>query len=222
MGEGYRAQRDELRRQLLRAGHSGDQRVMYKYNGTIGSGTCGVHWSGDATAYVGAWTISDSNAYTDVEYWHEAGYVVPGTTTSLYTAGGLPLVQPDAPSNNITNLPQTNDYAAFWTGYTGGFGTRIVKHRTADASWERMAQPGDAIDAVSSEAPFALVLEDLHWSDSATVELLAMLARRRDPADRHLGGHAGKHCGAAGKHLGDRVQHLAVDIGGMDGIAPYA
>ena len=27
-----------------------------------------------------------------------------------------------------------------------------------------------------------LVLEDLHWSDSATVDLLAMLARRRDPA----------------------------------------
>lgn len=122
--------------------------TLYKYNGTIGSGTCGVHWSGDATAYVGAWTISDSNAYTDVEYWHEAGYVVPGTTTSLYTAGGLPLVQPDAPSNNITNLPQTNDYAAFWTGYTGGFGTRIVKHRTADASWERMAQPGGGFNGI--------------------------------------------------------------------------
>jgi predicted ATPase len=40
----------------------------------------------------------------------------------------------------------------------------------------------EAVDALSAEAPLVLVLEDLHWSDSATIDLLAMLARRRDPA----------------------------------------
>jgi AAA ATPase-like protein len=40
----------------------------------------------------------------------------------------------------------------------------------------------DALDALAEEAPLALLLEDLHWSDSSTIELLGMLARRRDPS----------------------------------------
>ena len=40
----------------------------------------------------------------------------------------------------------------------------------------------DALDALAQEAPLALLLEDLHWSDSSTIELLGMLARRRDPS----------------------------------------
>jgi DNA-binding winged helix-turn-helix (wHTH) protein/predicted ATPase len=40
----------------------------------------------------------------------------------------------------------------------------------------------EALDALSLEAPLVLVLEDLHWSDSATIDVLAMMARRRDPA----------------------------------------
>ena len=30
--------------------------------------------------------------------------------------------------------------------------------------------------------PLVLVLEDLHWSDYSTLNVLAMLARRREPA----------------------------------------
>jgi predicted ATPase len=40
----------------------------------------------------------------------------------------------------------------------------------------------EAFDVLGAEAPLVLVLEDLHWSDSATIELLGMLARRRDSA----------------------------------------
>ena len=40
----------------------------------------------------------------------------------------------------------------------------------------------DALDALAQDAPLALLLEDLHWSDSSTIELLGMLARRRDPS----------------------------------------
>ncbi len=58
-----------------------------------------------------------------------------------------------------------------------------VQRRAAGTTRERMLREMcDAVDAASNETPLVLVLEDLHWSDSATVELLAMLARRRDPA----------------------------------------
>jgi len=41
---------------------------------------------------------------------------------------------------------------------------------------------GEAIEAITAEHPLVLVLEDLHWSDASTVELLSLLARRREPA----------------------------------------
>jgi DNA-binding winged helix-turn-helix (wHTH) protein/predicted ATPase len=40
----------------------------------------------------------------------------------------------------------------------------------------------EGLEALSTERPLVLVLEDLHWSDASTVEALALLARRRDPA----------------------------------------
>src|SRR5262249_16423064 len=41
---------------------------------------------------------------------------------------------------------------------------------------------GGARGGSSREPPLVLVLEDLHWSDSATIDLLAMLARRTESA----------------------------------------
>lgn len=38
----------------------------------------------------------------------------------------------------------------------------------------------EALDALAQDAPLVLLFEDLHWSDSSTIELLGMLARRRD------------------------------------------
>ena len=40
----------------------------------------------------------------------------------------------------------------------------------------------EALEALTVERPLVLVLEDLHWSDYSTVELLATLARRREAA----------------------------------------
>jgi predicted ATPase len=52
-----------------------------------------------------------------------------------------------------------------------------VQRRTQGTTRERMLREViEALDAVSAEAPLVLVLEDLHWCDSATVDLLAMLA----------------------------------------------
>ena len=39
-----------------------------------------------------------------------------------------------------------------------------------------------AIEALTTHCPLILVLEDLHWSDYSTLDLIAFLARRRDPA----------------------------------------
>jgi DNA-binding winged helix-turn-helix (wHTH) protein/predicted ATPase len=51
------------------------------------------------------------------------------------------------------------------------------------ATQERMLREGaEVLDTLTTERPLVLVLEDLHWSDYATVDLLALLARRRTPA----------------------------------------
>lgn len=51
------------------------------------------------------------------------------------------------------------------------------------ATRERMLREmAEAVEALTAEAPLVLVLEDLHWSDTATVDLISFLARRQDPA----------------------------------------
>ena len=40
----------------------------------------------------------------------------------------------------------------------------------------------EALDVLTRSIPLVLVLEDLHWSDVSTVNLLTYLAQRRDPA----------------------------------------
>jgi predicted ATPase/DNA-binding winged helix-turn-helix (wHTH) protein len=58
-----------------------------------------------------------------------------------------------------------------------------VQRRALGTTRERMLREiVEALEALTIAAPLVLLLEDLHWSDSATVDLLAMLARRRDPA----------------------------------------
>jgi DNA-binding winged helix-turn-helix (wHTH) protein/tetratricopeptide (TPR) repeat protein len=51
------------------------------------------------------------------------------------------------------------------------------------ATRERMLREmAEAVEALTAEAPLVLVLEDLHWSDTATVDLVSVLARRQEPA----------------------------------------
>lgn len=48
---------------------------------------------------------------------------------------------------------------------------------------ERMLREmADAVEALTSETPLVLVLEDLHWCDYATLDLVSYLARRRHAA----------------------------------------
>jgi DNA-binding winged helix-turn-helix (wHTH) protein/predicted ATPase len=51
------------------------------------------------------------------------------------------------------------------------------------ATRERMLREmAEALEALAAYRPVLLVLEDLHWSDRSTLDLLACLARRREPA----------------------------------------
>jgi DNA-binding winged helix-turn-helix (wHTH) protein/predicted ATPase len=57
----------------------------------------------------------------------------------------------------------------------------VVQRRAQGATRDRMLRElVEALDALTREAPLVLLLEDLHWSDSATIDLLRMLARRRE------------------------------------------
>jgi DNA-binding SARP family transcriptional activator/pimeloyl-ACP methyl ester carboxylesterase/class 3 adenylate cyclase/predicted ATPase len=58
-----------------------------------------------------------------------------------------------------------------------------VERRASGVTRERMLREmTDALDGVSAEVPLALVLEDLHWSDPSTLDLVETIARRPDPA----------------------------------------
>jgi len=58
-----------------------------------------------------------------------------------------------------------------------------VRHRAQGATRARMLREAlEALDAIGATAPVLLVLEDLHWADDSTLDLLAAVLRRRDPA----------------------------------------
>ncbi len=69
------------------------------------------------------------------------------------------------------------------------------------ATRERMLREMvESLEALTAETPLALVLEDLHWSDYSTLDLISYLARRREaarllligtyrPVDLALNGH---------------------------------
>ncbi len=53
--------------------------------------------------------------------------------------------------------------------------------RIQGANQQRMLREmADTLEALTSEHPFVLVLEDLHWSDYSTIELLSYLTQRLD------------------------------------------
>ena len=58
-----------------------------------------------------------------------------------------------------------------------------LQHSVGPTAQRRMLRElTEALDAFTTERPLVLVLEDLHWSDRATLEWLAYVARRPDPA----------------------------------------
>lgn len=60
---------------------------------------------------------------------------------------------------------------------------KILHQQTAGTGRERMLREmTEAIELLSAEQPLVLLLEDLHWSDPSTLNLLSRIARRRERA----------------------------------------
>ncbi len=58
-----------------------------------------------------------------------------------------------------------------------------LQQRVQGATRERMLREmAELLEAATAEHPMILVLEDLHWSDHSTLELIAYVAQRRTPA----------------------------------------
>ncbi len=58
-----------------------------------------------------------------------------------------------------------------------------LQRRTQGATRERMLRElAEALEVITAERPLVLVLEDLHWSDVSTLDLLSALARRQEAA----------------------------------------
>ena len=58
-----------------------------------------------------------------------------------------------------------------------------LQRRVAGAAQPRMLREiAEAFEALANDAPVVLVLDDLQWSDPSTLDVVAMLGRRREPA----------------------------------------
>lgn len=82
--------------------------------------------------------------------------------------------------------PALEDLAPSWLVHLpgeseGGIGAPALSAigRSSDRMLREM---GAVVDATTKEHPLVVVLEDLHWSDHATIELLVYLMQRRSPA----------------------------------------
>lgn len=78
-------------------------------------------------------------------------------------------------------------YAPMWLAQLPSLLTpterKNLRRELHGSSRERMLREmAEAIEILTADAPLILVLEDLHWSDHATLDLLSFLARRREPA----------------------------------------
>jgi TolB-like protein/DNA-binding winged helix-turn-helix (wHTH) protein/Flp pilus assembly protein TadD len=85
-----------------------------------------------------------------------------------------------------------------------------LQRRIVGATPERMTRElCDAIEGLASEKLVVLVVEDLHWSDVSTVDLLATLAQRAEPAQLLiLGTYRPADAVLYAKHLRDTVRDL--------------
>ena len=100
------------------------------------------------------------------------------------------------------------------------------------ATRERMLREmAEAIEVLTAEAPLVLVLEDLHWSDTATVDLVSLLARRQEqarllligtyrPVDVLVSRHPLENV-RLDLHARGRCEELSLELLGEAGVADY-
>jgi predicted ATPase len=63
----------------------------------------------------------------------------------------------------------------------------LLSREVFGATRERMLREmGEALEALTADLPLVLILEDLHWSDYSTLDLISYLARQRQAAQLML------------------------------------
>jgi DNA-binding winged helix-turn-helix (wHTH) protein/predicted ATPase len=63
----------------------------------------------------------------------------------------------------------------------------LLSRRVVGATRERMMREmGDALEVLTADRPLVLILEDLHWSDYSTLDLISYLAKQRHAAQLML------------------------------------
>src|SRR4030095_7303838 len=63
----------------------------------------------------------------------------------------------------------------------------LLNREVAGGTRERMLREmGEALEALTADLPLVLILEDLHWSDYSTLDLISYLARQRQAAQLML------------------------------------
>src|SRR5262245_7875402 len=58
----------------------------------------------------------------------------------------------------------------------------LGRHVLGATSERMLREMGEAFEVLTAELPMVLILEDLHWSDYSTLDLISYLARQRQPA----------------------------------------
>ncbi|HMF93370.1 MAG TPA: AAA family ATPase [Vicinamibacterales bacterium] len=75
-------------------------------------------------------------------------------------------------------------YAPTWLAQMPALVERreTLQHEIFGATPERMLREiAEALEALTAETPLVIVLDDLHWSDDATLDFVGMMARRSGP-----------------------------------------
>lgn len=81
--------------------------------------------------------------------------------------------------------------------------------RPAGSPARMLREMADAIEAITADTPMLLALEDLHWSDASTIDLIAYLAGRRERARLMIvGTYRPAEANAVGHPLRGAVQEL--------------
>src|SRR5262245_28902649 len=74
------------------------------------------------------------------------------------------------------------DHAPSWLAHLPSLVSGVETETHSVTSEKMLRELADALEILTARDVLILVLEDLHWSDTATMEWLAYIARRRDPA----------------------------------------
>jgi hypothetical protein len=130
-------------------------------------------------------------AYVDTLGRQEIGWVSWGQCVDAYgpSTGYLPVLEDpgrlcQGPAG-VTALDHLRQWAPTWLAQLAGVvppgeHARLQRHTQGVTRERLLRELAEALEALT--ATHLLVLEDLHWSDALTVDVLALLARRREAA----------------------------------------